>query len=377
MKMADSPSWAQSTPCSTIESLSGSHFEDLWSDPVDCQSCVLCQTEKCSFEAISEISGQPGVTSGYPTKPHVRDGGLILGETPYGSCQLNAWNAQNVSSDSYRSGICPNGTEAGQITPTYSRFQSNGDYNRANPALYPSDEEVPANSKSANSVSLKSFSELSIQSQPEKHPFYLPDGKVMFSNTCDYRNMGTWQASGMELDGEPRQSAVTAFEAQTGYSIAIEQPLQPFGANRSLEEASNILVSVGGDADYIESLVDDDQYRMESGKEVECDTMSGCDSPSSATTKSCGQENSSPRDSLGESFGESSQERDTQDRFLIQHKQAGKTYKQIRKEGGFKVTESTLRGRYRNLTKKKEERVRKPVWKKKDVGFLLLNLIFR
>lgn len=63
-----------------------------------------------------------------------------------------------------------------------------------------------------------------------------------------------------------------------------------------------------------------------------------------------------------------SADRNEQDVFLLRSKTAGKSYKQIRKEGGFKVTESTLRGRYRMLTKASWERVRKPQWQEHDVS---------
>jgi len=46
------------------------------------------------------------------------------------------------------------------------------------------------------------------------------------------------------------------------------------------------------------------------------------------------------------------------------------SYREIRRAGGFKEAESTLRGRYRTLTKSKEERVRKPEWLEGDVRLL-------
>ncbi|KAF2837940.1 hypothetical protein M501DRAFT_1017693 [Patellaria atrata CBS 101060] len=58
------------------------------------------------------------------------------------------------------------------------------------------------------------------------------------------------------------------------------------------------------------------------------------------------------------------------DEFLLRAKCAGWSYKSIREKGGFIRTESTLRGRYRMLTKAKEDRVRKPVWKRQDHGVL-------
>ncbi|KAI9836510.1 MAG: hypothetical protein M1837_003302 [Sclerophora amabilis] len=59
------------------------------------------------------------------------------------------------------------------------------------------------------------------------------------------------------------------------------------------------------------------------------------------------------------------------DVFLVQAKRAGLSYKEIREMGNFIEAESTLRGRYRNLTKQKQHRLRKPEWKKKDERLLL------
>lgn len=59
--------------------------------------------------------------------------------------------------------------------------------------------------------------------------------------------------------------------------------------------------------------------------------------------------------------------RDTKNAFLIECKRRGLSYKDIKRIGGFKEAESTLRGRFRTLTKAKEQRVRKPQWLEKDV----------
>ncbi|KAE8151087.1 hypothetical protein BDV25DRAFT_101235 [Aspergillus avenaceus] len=56
------------------------------------------------------------------------------------------------------------------------------------------------------------------------------------------------------------------------------------------------------------------------------------------------------------------------DMFLVQLKRLGHSYKKIKEMGGFQEAESTLRGRYRTLTKLKEDRVRKPQWQEKDVS---------
>lgn len=53
--------------------------------------------------------------------------------------------------------------------------------------------------------------------------------------------------------------------------------------------------------------------------------------------------------------------------FLIDCKRRGLSYKDIKRIGNFREAESTLRGRYRTLTKSKGQRVRKPQWEARDV----------
>ncbi|KAK0630936.1 hypothetical protein B0T17DRAFT_654263 [Bombardia bombarda] len=57
-------------------------------------------------------------------------------------------------------------------------------------------------------------------------------------------------------------------------------------------------------------------------------------------------------------------------KFLVECRRKGMTYREIRQKGHFTEAESTLRGRYRALTKSKEERVRTPHWTKKDLHLL-------
>ena len=61
-------------------------------------------------------------------------------------------------------------------------------------------------------------------------------------------------------------------------------------------------------------------------------------------------------------------ERQRKDDYLVRNKLAGMSYKDIKIAGEFDEAESTLRGRFRTLTKRKEQRVRKPEWKEKDVS---------
>lgn len=58
------------------------------------------------------------------------------------------------------------------------------------------------------------------------------------------------------------------------------------------------------------------------------------------------------------------------DRQLIRWREQKKSYKEIKQLGGFEEAESTLRGRYRALTKVRKDRVRKPVWTDHDVSLL-------
>ena len=54
--------------------------------------------------------------------------------------------------------------------------------------------------------------------------------------------------------------------------------------------------------------------------------------------------------------------------FLVAAKKAGMSYKDIRAKGNFAEAESTLRGRFRTLTKAKNQRVRRPIWNETDVN---------
>ncbi|KAM7196573.1 hypothetical protein V8F33_006072 [Rhypophila sp. PSN 637] len=64
-------------------------------------------------------------------------------------------------------------------------------------------------------------------------------------------------------------------------------------------------------------------------------------------------------------------ERKRKDEYLLWAKDVkGWTYSEIKKAGGFTEAESTLRGRYRMLHKRPEERIRKPKWTGVDIRLL-------
>jgi hypothetical protein len=62
--------------------------------------------------------------------------------------------------------------------------------------------------------------------------------------------------------------------------------------------------------------------------------------------------------------------RERRDQYLLDRREEGYTYKDIKLMGNFSEAESTLRGRVRVLTKDRSERVRRPVWTENDVGAL-------
>lgn len=68
--------------------------------------------------------------------------------------------------------------------------------------------------------------------------------------------------------------------------------------------------------------------------------------------------------------------REAKDDFLVRSKLAGMSYKDIRRQGKYTEAESTLRGRFRTLTKHKAARVRKPEWNDNDVSSHLTHWCF-
>ena len=67
-------------------------------------------------------------------------------------------------------------------------------------------------------------------------------------------------------------------------------------------------------------------------------------------------------------LGEGTRRDTTRDSELLTLRQSGLSYRQIKKDYGFKEAESTLRGRFRTLTKPKGSRVRKPGWGEETVS---------
>ncbi len=87
-----------------------------------------------------------------------------------------------------------------------------------------------------------------------------------------------------------------------------------------------------------------------------------------------GLRRSSRSDNTSSATTVSPHRRRSKDAFLVRSKVAGMSYKEIKARGHFSEAESTLRGRFRALTKNRKERVRKPEWTDRDVRVLLANV---
>ena len=80
--------------------------------------------------------------------------------------------------------------------------------------------------------------------------------------------------------------------------------------------------------------------------------------------------------SIAPTVTQSSTSRKARDQYLLDMREKGFTYKEIKEAGDFDEAESTLRGRVRVLTKARSERVRKPEWTARDVRLLRRGVAF-
>ncbi|KAI8721249.1 hypothetical protein NCS52_00572100 [Fusarium sp. LHS14.1] len=63
-------------------------------------------------------------------------------------------------------------------------------------------------------------------------------------------------------------------------------------------------------------------------------------------------------------------DRASKDRYLLDRRADGYTYREIQQAGGFEEAEPTLRGRWRTLTKDPQHRLRSPTWTHNDIVLL-------
>lgn len=94
------------------------------------------------------------------------------------------------------------------------------------------------------------------------------------------------------------------------------------------------------------------------------DSNNHIDSPLHHTALDTFSADQSPNDTS------SSSAKTDNDDYILHMRRKGYSYKEIKRRGRLRVAESTLRGRVRTLTKKKEERVRRPQWQTSDVSIL-------
>ncbi|TKA76756.1 hypothetical protein B0A55_03648 [Friedmanniomyces simplex] len=111
---------------------------------------------------------------------------------------------------------------------------------------------------------------------------------------------------------------------------------------------------------------------------VQPPTFTGCDAFRGGDLSMSDSDETSSRDSVsstqdrvatGVASEEDARARE-RDQILVQRRREGWTYRKIKDHYRFPEAEPTLRGRHRMLTKDKEERVRRPVWTRRDVQLL-------
>lgn len=95
-----------------------------------------------------------------------------------------------------------------------------------------------------------------------------------------------------------------------------------------------------------------------------------------ANLLSCGATASTATSPTESSTDRASAIRKPEDEFLVKSRLSGMAYKAIRQQGNFTEAESTLRGRFRTLTKHKTARVRKPEWSDNDVCYCQYSVPF-
>lgn len=366
--MANGLSWSRPNQCNSVDPLSDSRFQDLWSDPVDCRSCVMCQNEKYSSGVTNSSSTKAVALGGYAIDNHIHEGGYPLYDSPYCTGQLSCWTAHGSPGEDCNSSACTISAPTNQPSPNYESFWNPASFPEPKQQLYESADPDPPGSRSTNSSSLEPFSSLSITSQPDKNLSIRCSDEDYLSFSNLHSDKSARRNAHVGLTGESENDISEAAVSQSEVLLARNGHAKPVAFESCLNGASSIAVLISDETNYIQSLVDDDKYRMERSNTAGGSTTNGYETSSSDNAQSRDQDQASTHDSAHESMNESSQEREAKDHFLIEQKNAGKTYKQIRQEGRFRIAESTLRGRYRNLTKEKVARVRKPVWKIKDVG---------
>ncbi|KAK4545582.1 hypothetical protein LTR36_002932 [Oleoguttula mirabilis] len=105
-------------------------------------------------------------------------------------------------------------------------------------------------------------------------------------------------------------------------------------------------------------LSDDDLYELDQTSDAEDEAETPHDADESAS-----------RNRHRSTVSERQQQHD-RDTYLVRMRRRGISYRDIKRGGRFREAESTLRGRYRVLTKDKGERVRSPKWTAEDERLL-------
>lgn len=136
---------------------------------------------------------------------------------------------------------------------------------------------------------------------------------------------------------------------------------RPLRSSRNLHREEDIPQVSTTDSDYEDSKESAERTQMRASKDKETASTS----ESTPVQQAVATKGQSPE------AIQAKHKRNAKDDFLVKSKLAGMSYKDIRHLGNFTEAESTLRGRFRTLTKHKTARVRKPEWTENDVSIII------
>lgn len=134
----------------------------------------------------------------------------------------------------------------------------------------------------------------------------------------------------------------------------VKENVNGYPANDRLRDSRSLMDHVSfRDLDGLPSNIPLSQIKREPRVSLRCKSIGEISQPAAKDDQNADNEPSS---------------RSNRDKYLLDMREKGFTYRDIKRQGRFHEAESTLRGRVRVLTKDKSERVRKPEWSENDVG---------
>ncbi|KAF1833808.1 hypothetical protein BDW02DRAFT_648109 [Decorospora gaudefroyi] len=270
-------------------------------------------------------------------------------------------------------GITANGSDVDTNTSTSPKSYSSDDFDNTYSPGPVSDQSSPAGNWHG-------------------YPISPPNSALPLSHYGPYTAQKTENAVKFDLSGDPQMSMSMAmavapserFRRQGDASFPSFGEAQQSGSKYSYSQASSPTTSPWYSPNYLhESTALPIRPGDSQGRNPHSTSDSSTSSPSNdrrtqhrsdpwngSHTDASTQHQMQARFQVSRSCHAQAQ-REHNDNLLVEGKKKGWTYKEIKqKMVGEQPAESTLRGRYRSLTKARKDRVRKPVWAKVDIELL-------